>query len=80
MARTLAGYTDHISACPGETIAFKVSAEDGSSSYRASLVRLHSECLTGDILGSLKCDCGPQLNAALEAMAGEAAMEPSQLP
>ena len=37
------------------------------------LVRLHSECLTGDILGSLKCDCGPQLHAALAAMAAEAA-------
>ncbi|MEZ5742341.1 MAG: GTP cyclohydrolase II [Sphingomonadaceae bacterium] len=36
------------------------------------LVRLHSECLTGDILGSLKCDCGPQLDAALSAMADEA--------
>ncbi|MBS0483310.1 MAG: GTP cyclohydrolase II [Proteobacteria bacterium] len=36
------------------------------------LVRLHSECLTGDILGSLKCDCGPQLDAALRAMADEA--------
>jgi GTP cyclohydrolase II len=29
------------------------------------LVRLHSECLTGDVFGSLKCDCGPQLKAAL---------------
>ncbi|WP_423140978.1 GTP cyclohydrolase II [Parablastomonas sp. CN1-191] len=36
------------------------------------LVRLHSECLTGDVLGSLKCDCGPQLDAALAAMAQEA--------
>ncbi|MGB7407562.1 MAG: GTP cyclohydrolase II, partial [Pontixanthobacter sp.] len=42
------------------------------SGDRAPLVRLHSECLTGDILGSLKCDCGPQLNAALAAMAKEA--------
>ena len=33
------------------------------------VVRLHSECLTGDVLGSLKCDCGPQLHAALHAMA-----------
>src|SRR3546814_12623855 len=33
------------------------------------LVRLHSECLTGDVLGSLKCDCGPQLPAAPDAMA-----------
>ncbi len=41
-------------------------------SDRTPLVRLHSECLTGDILGSLKCDCGPQLDAALAAMADEA--------
>jgi 3,4-dihydroxy 2-butanone 4-phosphate synthase / GTP cyclohydrolase II len=32
------------------------------------LVRLHSECLTGDVFGSLRCDCGPQLQAALEAV------------
>ena len=32
------------------------------------LVRLHSACFTGDVLGSLKCDCGPQLHAALDAM------------
>jgi 3,4-dihydroxy 2-butanone 4-phosphate synthase/GTP cyclohydrolase II len=35
------------------------------------LVRLHSECLTGDVLGSLRCDCGPQLDAALAAVAAE---------
>ena len=33
------------------------------------VVRVHSECLTGDVLGSLKCDCGPQLEAALAAIA-----------
>jgi len=33
------------------------------------LVRVHSECLTGDVLGSLRCDCGPQLDAALAAVA-----------
>ena len=32
----------------------------------APLVRLHSECFTGDLLGSLRCDCGPQLHLALE--------------
>lgn len=32
------------------------------------LVRLHSACLTGDILASMRCDCGPQLLAALEAI------------
>ena len=35
------------------------------------LVRVHSECLTGDALGSLRCDCGPQLNAAMAAVAAE---------
>ncbi len=34
------------------------------------LARLHSACFTGDVLGSLKCDCGAQLAAALELMAG----------
>jgi 3,4-dihydroxy 2-butanone 4-phosphate synthase/GTP cyclohydrolase II len=35
------------------------------------LVRAHSECLTGDVFGSLRCDCGPQLQAALQAVADE---------
>lgn len=35
------------------------------------LVRLHSECLTGDLFGSARCDCGPQLRYALEAIARE---------
>lgn len=35
------------------------------------LVRVHSECLTGDVLGSLRCDCGPQLDAAMAAVAKE---------
>ncbi|MBV9823590.1 MAG: bifunctional 3,4-dihydroxy-2-butanone-4-phosphate synthase/GTP cyclohydrolase II [Actinobacteria bacterium] len=35
------------------------------------LVRVHSECLTGDIFGSLRCDCGPQLDASLAAVARE---------
>jgi 3,4-dihydroxy 2-butanone 4-phosphate synthase/GTP cyclohydrolase II len=35
------------------------------------LVRMHSECLTGDVLGSLRCDCGTQLDAALAAVAAE---------
>ena len=37
------------------------------------LVRVHSECLTGDILSSLRCDCGTQLHTALEAIAREGA-------
>ena len=35
------------------------------------LVRMHSECLTGDVFGSLRCDCGPQLEASLDAVAAE---------
>jgi len=38
---------------------------------RAVLTRLHSECLTGDALGSLRCDCGVQLRTALRAVAAE---------
>ena len=35
------------------------------------LVRVHSECLTGDVLGSIRCDCGPQLQAAIRRVAEE---------
>jgi 3,4-dihydroxy 2-butanone 4-phosphate synthase/GTP cyclohydrolase II len=38
---------------------------------RAPLARLHSECLTGDMLGSQRCDCGPQLQRALQRVAAE---------
>ena len=37
------------------------------------LARLHSACFTGDVIGSLKCDCGPQLAAAMDQIAGEGA-------
>ena len=58
--------------------------EDGSEEHYAIeigrpdraapvLARLHSACFTGDLLGSLKCDCGPQLNAALAQMGQEGA-------
>jgi GTP cyclohydrolase II len=54
--RSMADATDHI--------ALIVGTRDDS----APIVRLHSECLTGDVLGSLKCDCGPQLHEALHQM------------
>jgi len=38
---------------------------------RDVLVRVHSECLTGDVFGSVRCDCGPQLQAALARVADE---------
>ncbi len=48
-----------------EHVALVIGTPDGSP----PLVRLHSECLTGDVLDSLKCDCGPQLQAALHGIA-----------
>ncbi len=41
------------------------------SAQAAPLVRIHSECFTGDLLGSLRCDCGPQLKGAIRRMAQE---------
>jgi 3,4-dihydroxy 2-butanone 4-phosphate synthase/GTP cyclohydrolase II len=43
------------------------------ASRKNVLVRVHSECLTGDVLGSLRCDCGPQLHTALAKVAAEGA-------
>jgi 3,4-dihydroxy 2-butanone 4-phosphate synthase/GTP cyclohydrolase II len=60
------GYTSLIDGT--EHIALiKGSIGDGAD----MLVRVHSECLTGDVFESLRCDCGPQLDAALAAVAAE---------
>ncbi|GAA4222654.1 GTP cyclohydrolase II [Sagittula sp. NFXS13] len=48
-----------------EHYAIEIGRPDRS---KPVLARLHSACFTGDLLGSLKCDCGPQLNAALAQM------------
>jgi 3,4-dihydroxy 2-butanone 4-phosphate synthase/GTP cyclohydrolase II len=50
----------------GRTVQGKVPVQDD-----AILVRVHSECLTGDVFGSLLCDCGPQLHHALEQISRE---------
>jgi 3,4-dihydroxy 2-butanone 4-phosphate synthase/GTP cyclohydrolase II len=52
--------TDHVALVLGDI-------SDGND----VLVRVHSECLTGDVFGSRRCDCGPQLDAALAAVAAE---------
>ena len=49
-----------------EHYAIEIGTPDFASTVT---VRLHSACFTGDVLGSLKCDCGPQLRAAMAAMA-----------
>jgi GTP cyclohydrolase II len=43
----------------------------GEISDNAPLLRIHSQCLTGDALGSLRCDCGDQLELAMRAIARE---------
>jgi GTP cyclohydrolase II len=45
----------------------------GDISMGAPLVRIHSQCLTGDVLGSLRCDCGEQLESAMSSIAEEGA-------
>jgi len=58
---------------PTQIVAFRASDDGqehvalvvGAFGGDPPLVRLHSECLTGDVFGSLKCDCGPQLKEAL---------------
>ncbi|MEP6696543.1 MAG: bifunctional 3,4-dihydroxy-2-butanone-4-phosphate synthase/GTP cyclohydrolase II [Pseudonocardiales bacterium] len=55
---------DHIALLAGDV------GRDGDDGEDV-LVRVHSECLTGDVFGSQRCDCGPQLDAALAAVAAE---------
>lgn len=67
---TAVGYTsiydevEHVALVRGD-----IAGPDGDGSD--VLVRVHSECLTGDVFGSLRCDCGPQLDAALDMVAQE---------
>ncbi|MBB5159456.1 bifunctional 3,4-dihydroxy-2-butanone-4-phosphate synthase/GTP cyclohydrolase II [Saccharopolyspora phatthalungensis] len=56
--------TEHLALVLGDVAS-------AGRSERGALVRVHSECLTGDILGSLRCDCGAQLEQALRAIADE---------
>ncbi|WP_431298096.1 GTP cyclohydrolase II [Tabrizicola sp. BL-A-41-H6] len=53
-----------------EHYAIEIGKPDRS---KPVLARIHSACFTGDVLGSLKCDCGPQLKAALQQMGAEGA-------
>lgn len=56
--------TEHLALVMGDLAA-------ASRASGGALVRVHSECLTGDIIGSLRCDCGGQLEQALTAVAAE---------
>ena len=63
---TAVGYRSFLDDC--EYLALAMGDLSGGENV---LVRVHSECLTGDAFGSLRCDCGPQLTAALVAVAAE---------
>jgi GTP cyclohydrolase II len=67
---------EHISVSMGLTPQKDVDYVDQQNQTTPTLVRIHSECLTGDAFGSLRCDCGPQLNATLDliAKAGKGAL------
>lgn len=52
-----------------EHIALSIGLPSSPQTTEPTLVRIHSECLTGDAFGSLRCDCGPQLNTTLELLA-----------
>jgi GTP cyclohydrolase II len=61
----LADGQEHLAFALGERVAAVTPRGRGP----APLVRLHSECLTGDVFGSQRCDCGPQLREAVERIA-----------
>jgi 3,4-dihydroxy 2-butanone 4-phosphate synthase/GTP cyclohydrolase II len=55
----------------GTTHLALVMGDPGADGGPPPLVRVHSECLTGDVFGSRRCDCGAQLSAAMAAIAAE---------
>ena len=76
---TAYGYTvtvddsEHIALVYGDISGSPDGSEDGGSESGGIpvLTRVHSECLTGDVFGSDRCDCGPQLDEALERIVKE---------
>lgn len=59
----------HVYRAPEDGVEHVALVKGEPQGAEAVLTRLHSECLTGDIFGSLRCDCGEQLDRALEAVA-----------
>lgn len=63
---TIIGYRNDVDRAEHVALVF------GEVSGKANvLVRMHSKCLTGDVFGSMRCDCGPQLHAAMEQIVRE---------
>lgn len=81
--RDLRTGAEHVALVPAASAGVAASAGGGgatapdpvpdpaSGGSRPPVVRVHSECLTGDAFGSLRCDCGPQLQAAMERVSRE---------
>lgn len=65
---TFMSYAYRVAAGEAEHLALVMGDVSGQESV---LTRLHSECLTGDVLGSYRCDCGEQLDLALRYIAAE---------
>ncbi|RJF96081.1 GTP cyclohydrolase II [Noviherbaspirillum saxi] len=59
----------HVYQPIGETVEHVAMVKGELKDQEGVLVRVHSECLTGDIFGSMRCDCGEQLDAALARIA-----------
>ncbi len=66
----LVGFQDTLSGAEHVALVMGTVRTEGGTP-EPLLVRVHSECLTGDAFHSLKCDCGPQLDAAMQAIAQE---------
>lgn len=62
----MVGYEDHLGVAH---VAITIGLDEDALNREPTLVRIHSECLTGDALGSHRCDCGDQLDAALATIA-----------
>lgn len=60
----------HLAIVKGDIGAYDASGR-AVESNEPVLIRVHSECLTGDVFGSGRCDCGPQLDAAMQRIAAE---------
>jgi GTP cyclohydrolase II len=65
---TFMSYCYRVKATDAEHIAFVMGDVSGDE---PALIRLHSECVTGDVFGSYRCDCGEQLDMALHYIAAE---------
>ncbi|MCU1441381.1 MAG: ribB [Rhodoglobus sp.] len=66
---TVRAYRDRSTGA--DHVAFIAPPRSGGPLREGALVRVHSECLTGEAFGSLKCECGPQLESALDTIQRE---------